>query len=58
MSIQQLFEELQTKDIICWGSGKHFRNITYERWISKSAKDAMENRYKEIERFLSNRKTH
>ena len=23
------FEELKTKDIICWGNGRHFRNSTY-----------------------------
>lgn len=28
MTITEYFEELKTKDIICWGSGKHFRNIT------------------------------
>ena len=28
MTIAEYFEELKTKDIICWGSGKHFRNIT------------------------------
>ena len=26
--ITAYFESLKTKDIICWGSGKHFRNIT------------------------------
>lgn len=29
MKIERLFKELKTKDIICWGSGKHFKNITY-----------------------------
>lgn len=29
MNIERLFNELKTKDIICWGSGKHFKNITY-----------------------------
>ncbi len=29
MRITKLFEELKRKDLICWGSGKHFRNITY-----------------------------
>ena len=29
MKISEYFETLKTKDIICWGSGKHFRNITY-----------------------------
>lgn len=28
MTIRDYFEELKKKDIICWGSGKHFRNIT------------------------------
>ena len=28
MKITEYFESLKTKDIICWGSGKHFRNIT------------------------------
>ena len=28
MTIAEYFEQLQTKDIICWGSGKHFRNCT------------------------------
>lgn len=29
MNIKALFDELKTKNIICWGSGKHFKNITY-----------------------------
>ena len=29
MTITGYFETLKTKDIICWGSGKHFRNTTY-----------------------------
>ena len=29
MKISEYFETLKTKDIVCWGSGKHFRNITY-----------------------------
>ena len=29
MRITELFDELKCKDIICWGSGKHFRNLTY-----------------------------
>lgn len=29
MKLEQLFNELKTKDIICFGTGKHFRNITY-----------------------------
>ncbi len=29
MTIAEYFEILKTKDIICWGSGKHFRNSTY-----------------------------
>ncbi len=29
MTISEYFETLKTKDIICWGSGKHFRNLTY-----------------------------
>ena len=29
MTVSELFEGLKTKDIICWGSGKHFRNSTY-----------------------------
>ncbi len=28
MTIAEYFDELKTKDIICWGSGKHFRNRT------------------------------
>ena len=28
MRISEYFERLKTKDIICWGSGKHFRNST------------------------------
>ena len=28
MNITEYFELLKTKDIICWGNGKHFRNIT------------------------------
>ena len=28
MTITDYFEQLKTKDIICWGSGKHFRNST------------------------------
>ena len=27
--IESYFEKLKTKDIICWGNGKHYRNITY-----------------------------
>ena len=27
--IERYFETLKTKDIICWGNGKHYRNITY-----------------------------
>lgn len=27
--INEYFEKLKTKEIICWGSGKHFRNITW-----------------------------
>lgn len=27
--IERYFEKLKTKDIICWGNGKHYRNITY-----------------------------
>ncbi len=29
MTIAEYFQELKTKEIICWGSGKHFRNCTY-----------------------------
>ena len=29
LKIERLLDELKTKDIICWGSGKHFKNITY-----------------------------
>ncbi len=29
MKISEYFEELKSKDIICWGSGKHFRNGTF-----------------------------
>ena len=29
MTISEYFRELHKKDIICWGSGKHFRNSTY-----------------------------
>lgn len=29
MTITEYLEGLKTKDIICWGSGKHFRNSTY-----------------------------
>ena len=28
MTIREYFDELKTKDIICYGSGKHFRNTT------------------------------
>ena len=28
MTLKEYFETLQSKEIICWGSGKHFRNIT------------------------------
>ncbi len=28
MTVAEYFEELKTKDLICWGSGKHFRNCT------------------------------
>ncbi len=28
MNITDYFEILKTKDIVCWGSGKHFKNIT------------------------------
>ena len=28
MKISEYFEILKTKDIVCWGSGKHFKNIT------------------------------
>ena len=28
MTITNYFEQLKTKDIFCWGSGKHFRNST------------------------------
>ena len=28
MTITDYFEQLKTKDIFCWGSGKHFRNST------------------------------
>ncbi len=27
--IERYFETLKTKDLICWGNGKHYRNITY-----------------------------
>lgn len=33
---EKLFEILKTKDLICWGSGKHFRNITCP-FLCKSA---------------------
>ena len=29
IQIKEYFDELKTKDIICWGCGKHFRNVTY-----------------------------
>ena len=29
LETERLFSKLKNKDIICWGSGKHFRNITY-----------------------------
>lgn len=29
MTINDYFGEIKTKDIICWGNGKHFRNCTY-----------------------------
>ena len=29
MTSNELFSALAEKDIICWGEGKHFRNITY-----------------------------
>ncbi len=29
MTIAEFFDELKGKEIFCWGSGKHFRNITY-----------------------------
>ena len=29
MTVSEYFESLKTKDIVCWGSGKHFRNSTY-----------------------------
>lgn len=29
MELKTLFETLKMKNLICWGSGKHFRNITY-----------------------------
>ena len=29
IKITEYYEKLKTKDIICWGSGKHFRNITF-----------------------------
>ena len=35
MTITEYFEELKTKEIISWGSGKHFRNITYP-FLSRS----------------------
>ncbi len=35
MTITEYFKELKTKDIICWGSGKHFRNST-EPFLRKS----------------------
>ena len=28
MTVAEFFQELKTKEIICWGSGKHFRNCT------------------------------
>ena len=28
MTLTEYFNELKNKDIICWGSGKHFRNLT------------------------------
>ena len=28
MTVNEYFNSLKTKDIICWGSGKHFKNIT------------------------------
>ena len=28
MTVNEYFNILKTKDIICWGSGKHFKNIT------------------------------
>lgn len=27
--LHDFFDEIKNKDIVCWGSGKHFRNITY-----------------------------
>lgn len=29
LKLESLFNELKTKDIICWGSGKHFKNVTF-----------------------------
>ncbi len=29
MTLNEYFEKLKTKDLICWGSGKYFRNHTY-----------------------------
>ena len=29
MTISGYFEELKTKDIFCWGQGKHFKNLAY-----------------------------
>ena len=28
MIVAELFADLKTKNIICWGSGKHFKNLT------------------------------
>ena len=42
MKIAEYFDELKTKDIICWGSGKHFRNRTvpflYKSGLSSNVK--------------------
>ena len=40
MELRTFFKQLLQKDIICWGNGKHFRNITYpflceSGWIRK-----------------------
>lgn len=39
MKIDEYFEILKTKDIICWGNGKHFRNITTPFLIKSGLKD-------------------
>lgn len=39
MQLDEYFKELKGKDILCWGEGKHFRNLTYPFLVSSGLVD-------------------